>query len=428
MANVVVVGGGISGLAAAEWLRDDHSVTVVDPQPGGKVRTRRIQGFAVDEAANGWLDSEPAVGRLVDRLGLRQRLLPAEHGPRWLATGERLIEIPMKPPDMLTSQVLSWPGKLRAAADLVMPRGPEEETVAAFVRRRLGDEVLRRLVAPMVAGIHAGDTEALSLAGCFPKLKQLETDHRSLLLASRGRSAGPPGRLTTLTGGAGVLTETLVERADIVPSSCIGLEPGPPWRVLTDQGALEADAVVLACPGHVSRGLLDFDDELPSLMGSFPYAPIAVVVAGLPMWDTAPKGFGFLVPPEEGRGILGTLFTSNSYPSHAPEGHVLIRTMLGGALNPLQASLELEGLVAIARRENERLLGPMPDALMTQVMVHPQGIPQYLLGHPQRVERLQAAAAPYEGLFLAGNHLRGIGVKDCMREGERVAEAVRAAL
>ena len=246
MAQIVVIGGGIAGLSVAEWLPDRHRVTVVDPDPGGKVRTRRIQGFTVDEAANGWLDSEPSTTELIGRLGLEQRLLPAQPGPRWLACGERLVEIPTSPSTMLRSPVLSWPGKLRALADLVMPRGPEDESIANFVRRRLGDEVLRRLVAPMVAGIHAGDTEALSLSGCFPRLKALEQEHRSLLLAARGRGAGPPGRLTSLTGGAGTLTEALVERCTLVRSRCVGLEPG--WRVLTEEGALEADAVVVACP------------------------------------------------------------------------------------------------------------------------------------------------------------------------------------
>ena len=426
MAHIVVVGGGIAGLTTAEWLRDRHRVTVVDPDPGGKVRTRRIQGFVVDEAANGWLDSEPATTELLRRLGLEQRLLPARPGPRWIATGDRLVEIPTKTAAMLRSPILSWSGKLRALGDLVMPRGPEDESIANFVRRRLGDEVLQRLVAPMVAGIHAGDTEALSLTGCFPRLKALEGEHRSLLLAARGRGAGPPGRLTTLTGGAGTLTEALVERSHVVRTRCVGLEPG--WRVLTDEGALDADAVVLACPGHAARKLLSFDEDLPSLMGSIPYAPVVVVVTALPRWEGAPEGFGFLVPPEEGRGILGTLFTSNSYPSHAPEDGFLMRTMIGGGLDPLQARLEPSALVALARRENERLLGPLPEPIFTEIIAHPLGIPQYLLGHPRRVALLREAASRHPGLALAGNHLGGIGVKDCVREGTRLAEALDAAL
>ena len=423
MADVVVIGAGVAGLSVATFLGDRHRVKVVDPDPGGKVRTLLRDGFRVENAANGWLDSEPAMTRLLAMLGLQQQVVQAAEGTRWLARGEGLIPLPKKPPQILKSPLLSWSGKLRALADVVMPRGPAEETIAAFVRRRLGQEVLDTLVAPMVAGIHSGDTEALSVEACFPRLKALEREHRSLLMAVRAERP-TPGKLTSMTMGAGVLTQTMVDRLDIERTRCVELKPG--WTVVTEDGVLAADAVVLACPGHVAKSLLSFDDTLPSLVGSIPYAPIATVSVGLPRWDEAPEGFGLLVPPKEGRGILGTLFESNSFPNRAPKDHVLLRTMLGGALNPLQARLERRGLIEAARRENERLLGPLPDAVMTEVRMHAQGIPQYLLSHPQRVRSIEERVP--ERLFLTGNHLRGVAVKDCVRDAERIAEAVDAAV
>ncbi|MED5371755.1 MAG: protoporphyrinogen oxidase [Myxococcota bacterium] len=438
MADILILGAGVSGLAVAEWLRDDHNVQVLEagPGPGGKVSSEVVDGFTFDRAANGWLDNEPAMERLLLRAGLSQQVVKATPGgTRYVVVNGKMTALPAKPPQMLTSPVLTLGGKLRMAWDLFAPGFDGEESVAQFVRRRLGQEALERLVQPMVTGIYAGDVENMSVQGAFPKLKELERQHGSLLrgaIARRSAETGPSGTLTSLVGGAGVLTRTLAERATVhCNQAATGLERvGERWRVQTAQGSLDADAVVVGTPAYVAAELTaGLDTELSQALGAIPYAPVAVVGQGLPRsgWDP-PEGFGVLVPEVERMGILGTLFTSSIFPSRAPEDGVTLRTLLGGALHPRQALLEPEALVEIARREVGKLVGELPPARVIRVYRHERAIPQYTLGHPGRVEVIEAAEQRHRGLVFVGNHLRGIGVKDCARTSEGAVRKLQEAL
>ena len=426
MARVLVVGSGISGLAVAHWLSDGHELVVLEAaeEPGGNVRSEVVEGFVFDKAANGWLDDEPAVARLLDRLEVEE--VKATDGARYVVLDGRLVALPTKPQAFLTSGVLPWWAKLRAALEPLMPRGPEEESVASFARRRLGDRALRNLVGPMVSGVYAGDPERLSLAACFPKLKEMEREHGSLILASRerGGGVGPKGRLTTVRGGAGALTRALTEGLEVRTGARVErIEPG--WRVLGPELDERADAVVLATPAWASAEILrDLDAELAVGLEGIPYAGVAVVCAGLPKTDGLPEGFGALIPVEEGLGILGTLFTSSIFPGHGPEDGFALRTILGGARNPVQATLDPQELARIARRDNEVFLGALPEPLVTRVYAHVRGIPQYNLGHRERVRGIRERQAAHPGLFLVGNHLDGIGVKNCIANGELCAARV----
>ena len=425
MARVIVVGSGISGLATAWHLAKEHEVLVLEAndEPGGNVRSETVEGFVFDKAANGWLDNEPAVDRLLAELDVE--VVKATDGARYVVLEGRLVELPKTPGEFLGSPILPWWAKLRAACEPLMPRGPDEESVASFARRRLGDRALSNLVAPMVSGVYAGDPERLSLAACFPKLKQMEQEHGSLILAANGRGFGPKGRLTTVRGGAGALTQALSRGLTVHTGAGVDtIEPG--WRVRGPHVDEAADAVVLAVPGHAaSKITASLDTELSVGLEGIEYASVAVVCAGLPRTDDLPQGFGALVPFEEGLGILGTLFTCSIFPGHGPEDGFALRTILGGARNPVQAGLDPQELVAIARRDNEALLGPLPQARVTRVYQHARGIPQYTLGHRQRVAGIRAREAALSGLFLVGNHLEGVAVKDCVRNGEAAAARVR---
>lgn len=439
--RVAIVGGGVSGLATAAFLvarGAEATVLEAADAPGGNTRSQREQGYVVDQAANGWLDNEPAMDRLLGLLGQRERLVPASgvYNRRWIFADGRAHLLPSSPPAFLKSPILSWKGRLRVLLELLVPRGGgPDETVASFARRRLGQEALDHLVAPMVAGVFGGDPDHLSLEAAFPRMVALEREHRSLILAMLrlGRGGAPPGRLQTLPGGAGSLPEVLAawlgERVRC-RTRVVGLSRASAgWTVQTAEGALEADAVVLATPAWTQAALLGpLDGEAAAALSAIPYAPIAVVALAFAPGALArpPDGFGALAARGADLGVLGVLYSSNIFPDQAPEGHVLVRAMVGGAVEPEAASLDDQALRGRALTALERLLGQAAPPARAWIFRHPRGIPQYTPGHRGRVTAARAAEARLPGLFLTGNHLDGVGLKDCARAAEQVAERVLA--
>lgn len=444
MKDVVVVGAGISGLATAAFLegRGWHvRVLEAADHPGGHVRSDRVDGRVFDHAANGWLDSEPAMQRLLERIGRLQDVVPAggSYGERFIWSGGRMHPVPTSPVAMARTSLLGRRAKARLLREPLIARGPAarghgDESVGRFAERRLGPDVVDKLIGPMLAGIYAGDPYALSLRAVFPRMVELERTHRSLLLAMlRLRGGGAPaGHLQTLPGGAGALTDTLAERlgdrlwCDVAVRR---ISYDGAWKLETERGRVEADAVVLACPGHAQADLLaELDPPAAQALSAIPYAPVAVVAGAWPeaAWEREPRGFGVLAARGEAiDGVLGCVFTSCIFPSQARPGEVLLRVVLGGGIAPEVALLDEEALVTAARRALGTWFGEErspPVAL--RVYRHPRGIPQYTLGHPGRVARARAAEERHPGLFLTGNHLQGIGVKDCAREAERTARAV----
>lgn len=442
--RVVIVGGGVSGLASAAFLgARGAELTVLEAgaRPGGNTATLREHGFQVDQAANGWLP-EPAMDRLVQLAGLgEQRVFASDAASRrYLWADGRVWPLPTSPPAFLRSGLLGWGAKLRLAAELLVPRGGHpDETVAAFARRRLGAAAVDRLVAPMVAGVFGGDAENVALDAAFPRMVALEREQRSLILAMirLGRGGAPSGRLGTVRGGAGALPEALAARLGErlkLGVAVTGLaRRGAGWQVQTDQGAVEADAVVLAVPAYATLSLLGgLDPEAAAALAAIPYAPIAVVATGWAPESFArpPDGFGALAARERGPGAvplgaLGALYTHCVFPEQAPPGHALIRVMIGGATDPASAALDEQALAGRARGAVEHLLGaPRQGPLHTWIFRHPRGIPQYTPGHLGRVAAARAAEARLPGLFLTGNHLDGVGLKDCARAAEAVAARV----
>lgn len=436
--RVVVVGGGVSGLMAAAFLvHQGAEVTVLEAvRPGGNVRSLREDGYTVDAAANGWLDNEPAMGRLLALIGAQERVLPASdrYKRRWIWSEGRAHLLPGSPPAFLKSPLLSWGAKLRLLGELLTSRAnTEDESVEHFARRHLGQQAVDRLVAPMVAGVFGGDPRGLALAAAFPRMAELERVYRSLILAMLrlGRGGAPSGRLNTLEGGAGALPEALVawlgER--VQQGRVVGLERrSEGWRVRSADGGLDADAVVLACPAYAQAELVQaLDADAAAALSAIPYAPIAVVALAFPpgTWADPPDGFGVLAARGEDLGVLGVLYSSCIFPSQAPEGHVLVRAMIGGAVEPAAAGLDEQALRGRALSALERLHGPPRSApTKTWIFKYARGIPQYAPGHLGRVRAVRAAEARLPGLYFTGNHLDGVGVKDCARAGEAVAGRV----
>lgn len=433
---MLVVGSGPAGLAAATGLQArGAAVQVWEPGPraGGNCQTDVAGGFTVDRGPNGWLDNEPAMDRLLERLGLREqvRVASAEAKRRWIAWNGALYPAPLSPPALVASRLLTVGQKLRILADLVLPRGGgPDETVAAFVRRRLGPGVLEQLVGPMCQGVYGADAEQLALEAVFPKMAALEREHRSLILAALrlGRGGAPPGRLSTLPGGAGALTAAMAARLGEglhLGRAAVALERrGAGWRVQAEQGAEDVDAVVLACPAAAAAGLLRAHaPEAAAALHAMPYAPIAVAALSMDAAQMRPeqRGFGALLARgEDLGGALGVLLSSCVFPEQAPPGQALLRVMLGGASRPEVLELDDQALLRRAQAAVHTLFG-WGGLELRGLYRYPRGIPVYGPGHLGRVQAArQAEALP--GLVLCGNHLDGVAIKDCARGAEAAVQ------
>ena len=424
MTKVLVVGGGLSGLAAARAVLDEGQsrgvalgVTLLerDAALGGKIRTTREDGFVCEEGPNGFLDNKPATLALVERLQAGPRLLKSEDGARrrYVFTDGELKPLPEDPMSFVLSDILSIRGKLRLAAEMFLPQGEAgvDESVAEFVRRRLGDEALDKLIDPMSAGIYAGDPAVMSLASCFPKVTMLEQQFGGLLKGmlamqkmakAAGREgpqgAGPGGVLWSMRSGTAELIELLAAslpegtvRAGVAAAELASSAPG--WSVRTsDGGLLEADAVVLASPAYDAAQLLrGHDERLGELLYAVPYVPAAVVCMGYAADQlTRPlDGFGFLIPRSEGRRILGSLWSSSIFANRAPDGSVLLTQIVGGARNPELVDLDDRELLQVVRDELAWTLGIHAEPTYTKVARWDRAIPQYVVGHGQRLAEIQ---------------------------------------
>jgi oxygen-dependent protoporphyrinogen oxidase len=334
-------------------------------------------------------------------------------------------------------------GRLRVAYEMFAPKGrKEDESLADFGRRRLGKEAFEKLIDPMASGIYAGDPEALSLKSCFPRIHQLETEYGSLIRAlirlqvearKAGRSGpgpGPGGVLTSFYDGMETfilgLKASLGER--VRSSSRVMSLTGKRDQFtlsLEDGSSMESDCVVMATPAHASSEILkDFDQALSRSLSEIPYPAVSVVCLGYKKEKIGRSldGFGFLVPFREGRKILGTLWDSSIFPNRAPEGYVLLRTMMGGARASHLAAQDEKKLVDMVSAELGEIMGLKVQPDFARVYVHEKAIPQYTLGHQGRLETMERLLARYKGLFLAGNSYRGISVNDCIENSYRLAD------
>lgn len=446
--RVAIIGGGIAGLATAAWLEADHGIDDVlvceaGDRAGGRIETSLEQGFVLEHGPQGFLDKEPATLELARWAEVADELLPATDSAsdRFIARRGALRPVPLSPPAFLTSPLLSLPGRLRCMAEHFGRRHPGgDESVFEFASRRIGREAAEILVDSMVTGVFAGDSRQLSLAATFPRMAAMEAEHGSLtraLFASMrrarregGRSAGPSGPGGTLTSflrGMQALPDAVADRLGS------RLRLGCPVRALnhgddritltTEAGEVVADRVVLACDPSPAASLLarivPAASEPLSGMGT---VPVTVVMAAYPdsAFPQRPEGFGFLVPRPENLGILGTLFCHSIFRGHAPEGHLLLRTMVGGAREPEIAHLDDDALLAQVRRAHATLLGADPEPERVWIVRWPEAIAQYTIGHLERVARAEAAART-AGVHLTGSAYRGVSVNDCIANARRLA-------
>ncbi len=461
MKKAVVVGGGISGLATAWLLREkahaagiELEITLLEKerQAGGKIKSIRDDGYLCEWGPNGFLDSKPQTLDLCRALGVDGRLLRSNDNARkrFIYSEGVLHRLPENGPSFLKSDLISWPGKLRLALEPTpfIARAPKgDETLAAFGRRRLGDEALKKLIAPMVSGIFAGDPETMSLQSCFPRIAELEREYGGLVRAmvklakkkkqelAEGKvvasAAGPGGILTSFRGGIQELTDILTDRLGdgIVAADetveRISAGKSVPYRVMSDRGELDADLVILATPAYASASMLsDLDAYMSHLLDDIPYSSMTVVCFGYERERIARDldGFGYLIAKEEKMNTLGTLWDSSIFEGRAPEGQVLLRSMLGGACFPGYIGLSDDEVRQRVMGDLKSIMGIEAEPSFIRIFRHEKAIPQYIVGHNDRVTALEEKLKSHPGLYLTGNSYRGIGLNDCVAAAHRTSD------
>ncbi len=464
MFNIAVIGGGISGMASAYLLRETlekagigHRFKLIEAEDtlGGKVKTYHDERFTCETGSNGFLDNKPLTLELVKKAGAEDMLLRSDDAAanRFIYSGRRLHLLSANPVKLFLDDLLTVPGRMRLLCEFFGSHRPEgiDETIAAFARRRVGKNAYEMLIDPMVGGIHAGNPEELSLKSCFPLMHEMETEYRSLTSAliqkqrdkskqkAGGGPAGPGGVLTTFKKGLSSFVDVLADKLgrENIVSGCpvekvvrVQGDGRAKYRVVftDDKEPLEADVVVFASPAHATSKISrELDAEFSRAHSQIPYAKVNVVCLGFLKADFKPdtNGFGFLIPSKEQRKILGCLWTSSIFPGHrAPDGHVLLRVMIGGARRPDLADLPDDTQVEMAMNELKDIMRVDSEPDFIKVFRHEQAIPQYKTGHAEKMEIIKERLKKMPGVFTAGNAYKGVGFNDCIITANEAAAGI----
>lgn len=459
--RVAVIGGGIAGLAAAQRLRELNPAGEVvlfeaSDRLGGVLQTTERDGWLIEHAADNFITNVPWAVDLCRRIGFDQELLPTDDRFRkaFVIHRGRMTPVPdgfalMAPArvwPVLTTPLLSLAGKLRLACEIFQPirRTGDDESLESFVVRRLGRETFDRIVQPLVGGIYTADPKKLSLAATLPRFLEMEREQGGLIrgaLKQNGSAkssdrASSGARYSLFVAPRRGMASLVAAIAARLPASSLRLSTpiaslAPTadrrWTINGDN----FDAAIVATPARPSASLLrGFDPTLADLLSNIPYAGASVVSLGYRDDQLARllDGFGYVVPAAEQRKVLAVSFASMKYPGRAPEGCVLLRVFIGGALQPELANLPDDELLAIAQQELAEILGVRGAPLVTQIGRWHQAMPQYHVGHLDLVAQIEARTATHAGLALAGSAYRGVGVPQCIHSGEVAAAAIYASL
>lgn len=465
--RIAIVGGGITGLAAAHRLLELQSgspsvVTLFEagPRLGGLVGTQQIDGYTLELGPDSFITNKPWAVSLCRRLGLEDRLIPtdARYRRSLVLRRGRPVVVPegfqlMTPAQVwpvLTSPIFSWWGKLRMGCEYFLParRDVPDESLGSFVRRRFGQETLDRLVQPLVGGIYTSDPEKLSLRATLPRFLEMEQAHGSLIRASRAAartaaanehaSGARYGLFATLAGGTQELIQALAERVARGAQICLNtpvtgispLESGGYTVTVAEQPPQTFDRVILTLPTYRVADLVQpFAPNWSATLREIEYASTTIVVSGYKLSDIRHPldAFGLVIPAVEHRRILAVSFTSRKFPNRAPEGHVQLRTFVGGAMQPEYFGISDAETKQLVREELRDVLGVTGTPDFEVVARYPRSMPQYHVGHLERVARIRGLGAQFPGLGLAGSSYDGVGLPDSIHSGEAAAEAaVRA--
>lgn len=442
--DVAVVGGGIAGLAAAyELVKQGRTTCVLEAtaRPGGVILTEQVDGWVIDGGPDALLVQKPAAVSLCRELGLADQLVSTllprtayvlRDGRLHALVEGSFLGFPLKASAFAKASLFSLGGKMRMALEAVIPRGrtDDDESIGAFVRRRFGEEAADYLADPLLAGIHAGDADRLSVQALFPRLVEAERQTGSVLRSFRAMHVRPSaqGAFVSLPGGTGALVQALVAA---LPPGTVRLNArvseihrAGGFVVETAAGRVNASAVILAVPAYIAGGLLSgFDTTLSGLCAAIPYASTATVALGYrasqvrrPM-----SGSGFVVPKRERSPLLAATWVSSKWPGRAPEGHVLLRGFLGGGRDPHRTEGTDEDLIAAVTDALTDIMQIDGPPVLTRVFRYPRQSPQYEVGHLQRVATIEQRLSALPGLFLAGSGFRAIGIPDSIADGRETA-------
>jgi oxygen-dependent protoporphyrinogen oxidase len=467
MSQLVIIGGGIAGLSAAYYATKkfpEAQITVIESsnQWGGKISTDRVTfddgQFIIEGGPDSFLVMKPYASALCKELGLSERLHGTNPNQKntYVLHRNKLeplpdglsMMIPTNVQAILKSHLVSWFGKARMGLDFIQPAKNinDDESLGSFVSRRLGREAYENLIEPLMSGIYAGDGDQLSLASTFPYLRDLEIKYGSLARGalqmrkqSNGKSVqGSRSAFLTPTTGLAEIVEKLVEslkskvdprlNTKVLRILALGQVEGTnyqsQYQVELETGeTLEADSIILATPAFVSGTLLaSFDPVLASVLTSIPYASTATVSLAYRQSDLTREldGYGYVIPRREGRKALACTWTSTKFPHRAPAGYALIRVFVGRAGQDIPWNEN--DLLALAKEELNLTLGIKAEPILSRVFMWNKAMPQYNLGHPEILKRIDATLENHPGLALAGNGYRGIGIPDCIHSGELAVE------
>jgi protoporphyrinogen/coproporphyrinogen III oxidase len=475
--RVLIGGGGVSGLTTAYRLlkagrtKDGRriEVTLLEGRDrlGGNIRTERHEGYVIDGGPDAWVTAKPQASALAKELGLGDRLIGTTPENRRVLVLDRgrvhpfpegmLLTVPTQVLPFLRTRLLSPAGKARAGFDLLLPRRASEadESIASFVRRRFGDEVLRKIGAPLLGGVFAGDVEALSIRATFPQLVDLERRHRSLILGARremkqraaaqkaagsGRSGGPPPSVFhSFPGGLAELVEALTKAVTAAGGTITTgaritrVEKGDAarWQVHVEgpEGSqvTPADSVVLAMPGHAASSVLrEIDRDMAGDLADVPYVSSVVVGLAYPRSAVAHKldATGVITTDKDDQPIMAVTFLSSKWAGRAPGDGALFRVFMGGAGREETLAMSDATLTSIAERELSLLVGTRGSPTFARVYRHERASAQPVIGHGQRVSRVRSKEKQHPGLFVVGAAMDGVGIPDCVRQATDLAKRV----
>ena len=467
--TVVIVGGGISGLATAFALLERASTaglslrcTVLDAGSswGGKIVTHRVGDIVTEAGPDSFLSQKPAALDLCAKLGLADQLINTNetvkkacvlYKGRMHDLPEGLLSfVPRQLKPFLRSGLLTWTGLVRMGLEIAVPPGPStgDESLAGFLRRRFGTQAYERVLEPLMAGIYAGDAEQMSLRATFPRFLELEQRHgsvvRGMLETKKAASAASSGQVwrtmfVSLKHGLGDLVTALTRRlmeqgvelrlGTRVEALRVRSHELGRWMydlILHDRSALSAESVVLATPAYVSADLLrPLSPIAGGVLDLIPYTSTATIAMAFPRaLMSGIEGFGFIVPRAEQRALIAATWTSLKWPHRAPADQLLVRCYVGGVGREDILQLDDAALTAKVRAELGALCGITAEPSYTEVNRWWRAMPQYTLGHLERLAQLDAAVSRYPGLVLTGAGYRGVGIPDCIRDGTIAAERV----
>ena len=447
----LVIGGGISGLVCAHALRKAGVDTLLlesSDRVGGAIRTERHHSFLLELGPQSFSGTAPML-QLFDDLGIRQKIVEAPaRAPRYVLVNGKLQKVPMSPPAFLTSGFVGLGTKFAVLRDLIGKTSPPEqdESVADFVRRKFSVEMLDRLVSPFVSGVYAGDPERLSLRSAFPMLYEAEKQKGSVIRglfskAEKQKPAQPRQRPTLLSfrEGTQTFTDALAAKlgdrlslntsvTNVAPDR---FEPTPTFRVTvqigSDQQSLIAENVIIATPTDAAADLLhDVEPAIGKRLAEIEYTPIAVVSLAYARKDVGDllHGFGFVVPRSAKIRSLGTVWNTALFPNRAPETDALLTSFVGGATDPQATQLSPDQLSALVHQEISPFLKITSAPIFSHVTIYPRALPQYNLGHSERLAAVHQALKNHPNLILIGNYLRGPSVGSCIEQSLSAADQI----